>query len=219
MSSVTKPIPNFKVVKRTRKKENVGPLSWIINEVEANSSFKFNLYVKKYRKYKISDVEFIEELETFYFRHKEFNMTLVVKWYTKYGEYGKVTNGIGCYVIDGKEYTIVDNLHIVKIYNYYDAFEERNDDYMVCISPEVEDIESAEKEMERFIKEHDGRKIKIVIGNEIIGYLRERVEETDINKSDYPCAYLVVDVVLKTKDSYAFSWILEHVDDLPIFYP
>jgi len=217
--SVTRPIPNFKVVKRTRKKENVGLHSWVINEVEANSGFKFNLYVKKFRKYKINGVEFIEELETFYFRHKEFNMTLVVKWHTKYGEYGKVANSKECYVIDDKEYTIVDELYIVKIHNYYDAFEEKDYDYMVCISPDVEDVKKAEKEMERFKKEHDGKKIKITIGNKITGYLRERVEETDINKSDYPCAYLVVDVVLKTKDSFAFSWILEHIDDLPIFYP
>ena len=59
MSSVTKPIPNFRVVKRTRKKENVGLHSWVIKVVEDNSNFEFNLYVKKYRKYKISDVEFI----------------------------------------------------------------------------------------------------------------------------------------------------------------
>ena len=217
MSSVTKPIPNFRVVKRTRKKENVGLHSWVIKVVEDNSNFEFNLYVKKYRKYKISDVEFIEELETFYFKHKEFNKSLIVKWYTKYGEYGKVIGGKQIYIIDNKEYELLKEQFIVKIFNWYDAFEERDFDFIVCIDPETEDIESAKKEMERFIKEHDGKKIKIVIGNEITGYLRERVEETDINKSDYPCAYLVIDVFLKTKNSFAFNWILEHIDDLPIF--
>ena len=217
MSSVTKPIPNFRVVKRTRKKENVGLHSWVIKVVEDNSNFEFNLYVKKYRKYKISDVEFIEELETFYFKHKEFNKSLIVKWYTKYGEYGKVIGGKQIYIIDNKEYELLKEQFIVKIFNWYDAFEERDLDFIVCIYPDVEDIESAEKEMERFIKEHDGKKIKIVIGNEITGYLRERIEETDINKSDYSCVYLVIDVFLKTKNSFAFNWILEHIDDLPIF--
>jgi len=131
-------VTNFKVTKRTRQRSEVGLHGWVIKEVEEATNFKFKLYVRKERKYVINDGEVLEQLETFYFRDKKIDSTLVIKWFIKYGEEGKFERfKRGYYKIDDKVYGVLDEKFTVKIINWYSAKDDMFGELKICFSEDV----------------------------------------------------------------------------------